>query len=114
LLLFGIAVLAGIEWQQPGQAAKEADTQRRTAVGQRNAAVLTQSQYLTQLSNQKTELATEEQIRDYAHLLWEQAGRPEGRADDFWHAAEVELKAESGSPDATTESTQPDTNTPVG
>jgi len=57
-------------------------------------------------------MATEEQIRNYAHLLWDKAGKPEGRADDFWHAAEVELNAESGSPDATTKSTQSDKNTP--
>ena len=47
-------------------------------------------------------MATEEQIRNYAHLLWERAGRPEGRADEFWQAAEVELNAESESPDAPT------------
>jgi Protein of unknown function (DUF2934) len=47
-------------------------------------------------------MATEEQIRNYAHLLWERAGRPEGRAEEFWHAAEVELNAESESPDAPT------------
>jgi hypothetical protein len=48
-------------------------------------------------------MATEDQIRDYAHLLWEKAGKPEGRDVEFWHAAEVELDAESGSPDAPTE-----------
>lgn len=48
-------------------------------------------------------MATEEQIRNYAHLLWDRAGRPQGRADEFWHAAEVELNAESESPDAPTE-----------
>jgi Protein of unknown function (DUF2934) len=47
-------------------------------------------------------MATEEQIRNYAHLLWERAGRPEGRAEEFWHAAEVDLTAESESPDAAT------------
>ena len=52
-------------------------------------------------------MATEEQIRNYAHLLWERAGRPEGRAAEFWHAAEVELNAESESPDAPTEEMQP-------
>jgi hypothetical protein len=35
-------------------------------------------------------MATEQQIRDYAHLLWERAGKPEGRDTEFWHAAEVE------------------------
>src|SRR5690242_9427182 len=53
-------------------------------------------------------MATEEQIRNYAHLLWEKAGRPEGRAEEFWHAAEVELNSESESPDAPTEETSGD------
>ena len=35
---------------------------------------------------------TEEQIRVRAHQLWENAGRPEGREDEFWHQAERELK----------------------
>ena len=26
--------------------------------------------------------------RERAYFLWEQAGRPEGRADDFWHQAQ--------------------------
>lgn len=59
-------------------------------------------------------MATEEQIRHYAHLLWEKAGQPEGRADEFWHAAEVELNAESESPDAPTESAQANPRTVPG
>ncbi|HEY2245930.1 MAG TPA: DUF2934 domain-containing protein [Bradyrhizobium sp.] len=59
-------------------------------------------------------MATEDQIRHYAHLLWEKAGKPHGRADDFWHAAEVELNAESDSPDAPTETTQPNRNSLPG
>lgn len=35
--------------------------------------------------------ATEQQIREYAHQLWEKAGKPEGRENEFWHAAEIEL-----------------------
>lgn len=35
---------------------------------------------------------TEQDIRDRAHQLWEQAGKPEGREDEFWHAAEQELR----------------------
>lgn len=35
---------------------------------------------------------TEEQIRIRAHQLWDLAGRPEGREDEFWHEAECELK----------------------
>jgi hypothetical protein len=52
-------------------------------------------------------MATEQQIRNYAHQLWEKAGRPDGRDMEFWHAAEVELNAASESPDAPTQSTQP-------
>lgn len=29
-----------------------------------------------------------EQIRNMAHFLWEQAGRPDGRSEEFWLAAE--------------------------
>ncbi len=35
----------------------------------------------------------EEAIRRRAFELWEHAGRPEGRSDEFWHAARVELGA---------------------
>jgi hypothetical protein len=35
---------------------------------------------------------TEEQIRTRAHQLWELAGQPEGREDEFWREAERELK----------------------
>jgi Protein of unknown function (DUF2934) len=38
------------------------------------------------------EKPTEEQIRSRAHELWEQAGKPDGREDEFWHQAERELK----------------------
>jgi hypothetical protein len=59
-------------------------------------------------------MATDEQIRDYAHLLWEKAGCPDGRDAEFWHAAEVELNAESDSPDAPTENDQPNKTTIPG
>lgn len=35
---------------------------------------------------------TEEQIRNRARQLWEIAGQPEGRDDEFWHEAEHELR----------------------
>jgi hypothetical protein len=35
----------------------------------------------------------EEAIRRRAYELWEQAGWPEGRSDEFWHAARTELGA---------------------
>jgi hypothetical protein len=40
---------------------------------------------------------TDEQIRIRAHQLWEQAGKPEGRQDEFWHLAEQELLNEDRS-----------------
>ena len=35
---------------------------------------------------------TEEQIRKRAFELWEQAGKPEGREDEFWNQAQRELQ----------------------
>jgi hypothetical protein len=40
---------------------------------------------------------TEEEIRSRAHELWEQAGKPEGRDEEFWHLAEQELRNEDKS-----------------
>jgi hypothetical protein len=40
---------------------------------------------------------TKEQIRTRAHQLWEQAGKPEGREDDFRHEAEQQLLNEDKS-----------------
>lgn len=37
---------------------------------------------------------TDEEIRERAWRLWEQAGRPEGREHEFWHQAEQELLEE--------------------
>jgi Protein of unknown function (DUF2934) len=34
---------------------------------------------------------TEEVIRERAYSLWEQAGGPEGDADDFWHKAQTQI-----------------------
>ena len=34
---------------------------------------------------------TEEVIRERAYSLWEQAGRPEGDADDLWHKAQTQI-----------------------
>jgi hypothetical protein len=33
-------------------------------------------------------------IRDRAYQLWDQAGRPEGREQEFWYDAERELAEE--------------------
>jgi hypothetical protein len=59
-------------------------------------------------------MATEQQIRSYAHQLWEEAGRPEGRDAEFWHTAEVELNTESESPDAPTSPDPSDRGTTPG
>jgi hypothetical protein len=40
---------------------------------------------------------TDEQIRIRARQLWEQAGSPEGREEEFWHLAEQELQNEDKS-----------------
>jgi hypothetical protein len=32
----------------------------------------------------------EQLVREQAYLLWEHAGRPEGRSDEFWHQARFE------------------------
>jgi Protein of unknown function (DUF2934) len=33
----------------------------------------------------------EETVRRRAYTLWEEAGRPEGRSDEFWLAAEMDI-----------------------
>jgi len=40
---------------------------------------------------------TNEQIRLRARELWEQAGKPEGKDDDFWNQAQQELQNEDKS-----------------
>ena len=34
----------------------------------------------------------EKVIRELAYELWEQAGRPDGRSDEFWFAARYEFE----------------------
>jgi hypothetical protein len=36
----------------------------------------------------QTKVSLEQIVRDRAYLLWEQEGRPEGRADEYWHRAQ--------------------------
>ncbi|SFH36985.1 Protein of unknown function [Palleronia marisminoris] len=38
-------------------------------------------------SDSETRLGLEQAVRERAHALWEQEGRPEGRAEDHWHRA---------------------------
>ena len=36
----------------------------------------------------ETKAGLDQVVRERAYLLWEQAGRPDGCADDFWHEAQ--------------------------
>ena len=36
--------------------------------------------------------ANEQMIRDQAYGLWDHAGRPDGRSDEFWFAARAECE----------------------
>ncbi|MGY4155578.1 hypothetical protein ACVINW_001420 [Bradyrhizobium sp. USDA 4461] len=40
---------------------------------------------------------TDDDVRQRAHELWELAGRPEGREQEFWYEAERELKSKTSS-----------------
>ena len=38
----------------------------------------------------ETKAGLDQFVRDRAYFLWEQTGRPEGHADDFWHKAQYQ------------------------
>ena len=38
----------------------------------------------------ETKAGLDQFVRDRAYFLWEHAGRPDGRADDFWREAQYE------------------------
>jgi hypothetical protein len=40
---------------------------------------------------------SKQEIDARAYQLWEKAGRPEGREDEFWHLAQQELRNEDKS-----------------
>jgi len=42
----------------------------------------------------ETKAGLDQVVRERAYLLWEQAGRPDDRADDFWHQAQRERFSE--------------------
>jgi hypothetical protein len=44
----------------------------------------------------------EERVRERAYALWEMEGKPEGRADEYWHRARelIEDETRSGYPPA--------------
>lgn len=50
----------------------------------------------------------EQKIRDRAFQLWDAAGQPDGREQEFWYAAELEL-AEQGEADISEENAEIDT-----
>jgi hypothetical protein len=50
---------------------------------------------------------SEDQIRQYAHQLWEREGQPDGRADDFWHQAKAELESDEPGNEAISEAPKP-------
>lgn len=39
------------------------------------------------------EPTTEARVRERAYHLWEQAGCPDGRSEEFWHQAAAEIGA---------------------
>jgi hypothetical protein len=40
----------------------------------------------------------EQRIRARAYQLWQQAGQPEGQADEYWYQAQAEIEAEAMEP----------------
>ncbi len=38
-------------------------------------------------TDSETKLGLEQAVRERAYLLWEQEGRPEGQAEEYWHRA---------------------------
>lgn len=42
----------------------------------------------------RTKMPTDSEIETRAYQLWERAGKPEGREQDFWRRAERELQKE--------------------
>jgi hypothetical protein len=40
--------------------------------------------------------ANEQMIREQAYELWDHAGRPDDRSDEFWFAAKAEFEREEG------------------
>lgn len=39
-------------------------------------------------------MPTHDEIAAFAHLIWENEGKPEGRATRHWHEAEAQLRAD--------------------
>ncbi|MFJ5486179.1 DUF2934 domain-containing protein [Hansschlegelia beijingensis] len=47
--------------------------------------------------NDKNPAHIEDRIRELAYSMWEQDGRPEGRAELYWGRAKAQLEAEGKS-----------------
>ena len=45
-------------------------------------------------AGEEPEANLDQVIRNRAHSLWEQAGRPDDRVDEFWHEARRQISAE--------------------
>jgi hypothetical protein len=45
-------------------------------------------------SNSETKVALEQMVRERAYLIWEQDGRPEGKAVEFWNRALEQYRSE--------------------
>ncbi|MGY3450850.1 DUF2934 domain-containing protein [Bradyrhizobium sp. USDA 4353] len=41
--------------------------------------------------DQSSDTDLQDRIRERAHHLWEQAGRPDGREHEFWYQAEQDI-----------------------
>lgn len=41
----------------------------------------------------------EQKVRELAYDLWDQAGRPDGSAEEFWFAAKQQLAGPNGQPE---------------
>jgi hypothetical protein len=54
----------------------------------------------------------EQQIRERAFHLWEQAGHPHDRADDHWLMAEREIRATAEQPDMNKQTTAKKASSP--
>ncbi len=54
----------------------------------------------------------EQRIRELAYLLWERAGCPDGRSDEFWHLAQSEIAADEASYDEAVEESFPASDSP--
>ncbi len=56
-------------------------------------------------------MSREQQISNMAYALWEQEGRPDGRADQHWMTASHMIESESGPAKLRTTKTVTTTNT---